>query len=52
MTAEALRFPTSREYWMAKDAEQDVHGPLPCGCYRVEVWDFGHNPDCSLGGES
>jgi len=49
--SEIRQFPTSREYWMNKDAEEDVHGPLPCGCYRIEVWDFGHKRSCGTEAE-
>jgi hypothetical protein len=21
---------------------EDIDGPLPCGCFRIEVYDFGH----------
>lgn len=28
-------------------SERDVNGPLPCGCFRVEVLDFGHRQTCT-----
>lgn len=32
------------EKCMSDLATADLDGPLPCGCYRIEVWDFGHDP--------
>jgi hypothetical protein len=29
---------------MSDLATGDLDGPLPCSCYRIEVWDFGHDP--------
>ena len=28
----------------ARGSDLDEQGPMPCGCYRVEVQDFGHDP--------
>jgi hypothetical protein len=37
-----------REAMKINDAAgQDENGPMKCGCYRVEVADFGHEPNCS-----
>lgn len=34
---------------MTRGSDLDVQGPMPCGCYRVEVADFGHDPSkCRL----
>lgn len=44
--AKVLKFPDLEEKYLNDLSLADQHGPLPCGCYRIEVYDFGHRPGC------
>lgn len=41
-----LRLPVTAEQILNEAAAGDAVGPLPCGCYRLAVIDFGH--DCGV----
>jgi hypothetical protein len=42
-TASPLRFPDLDDKILSDAGDLDGRlGPLPCGCYRIEVIDFGH----------
>lgn len=41
--AKMIQFPDLEEKRTNDYSDADQHGPLPCGCYRMEVYDFGHD---------
>jgi hypothetical protein len=41
-----------REQWEERQAEADAdRGPLPCGCYRMELVNFGGVHSCTPTGQ-
>lgn len=51
-SAPVKAFPDLEEKHLNDDAAADQQGPLPCGCFRIEVYDFGHRYTCRNNAEA